>query len=224
MPGLTRMLRLGDTERVKLLDLACGQGVLARSLPATVDYWGVDLSESLVAAARKHDPRPTRRYEVADACKPLPFEESGFSHVVCMLAIQNVENPAALVANAAARLAPGGRFVLVLNHPCFRIPKQTSWEVDERRWVRFRRVDRYLSRMRAAIVMNPGLGAASAETWSFHAPLSDIFTWFKDAGLLVEGLEEWVSNKRSEGPAAVMENRARAEFPLFLALAALKKP
>ena len=186
------------------------------------DYGGM-VAEALAAAARKHDPRPTRRYLVADACGTLPFEEAGFTHAVCMLAIQNVENPRNLVANAAARLAPGGRFVLVLNHPCFRIPRQTSWEVDLKRHIRFRRVDRYLSRMRAAIAMNPGLGAASAETWSFHAPLSDIFSWLKDAGLLVEGLEEWVSHKRSEGPAAVMENRARAEFPLFLAIAALKR-
>jgi hypothetical protein len=70
--------------------------------------------------------------------------------------------------------------------------------------------------------MNPSQGEASPETWSFHAPLSDVFSWFQTAGLYVESLEEWVSNKKSVGPASVMENRARAEFPLFMGISAIK--
>ena len=223
IPGLLRLLRLGETERVKLLDLACGQGVLARSLPATVEYWGVDLSQDLLASARKLDQKSTHRYVHGDACGELPFAETAFSHAACMLALQNVESPERLMKNAAARLVPGGRFVMALNHPCFRIPKQTSWVRDDVNRIQYRRVDRYLSRQRIAIRMNPSMGSASPETWTFHAPLSDIFAWLHSAGLFVDGLEEWVSNKRSVGPAALMENRARAEFPLFLGLSAVKR-
>lgn len=222
IPGVLKMLRLGDTECVKLLDLACGQGVLSRTLPVTVEYWGVDLSEDLIASARKQDVRPTRRFIHGDACGPLPFDDGDFTHAACVLALQNVDKPEALIATAAAHLAPGGRLVLAMNHPCFRIPKQSSWGEDMRARIRFRRMDRYLSRQRIGIKMNPSLGDASPETWSFHAPLSDIFGWFRQAGLYVEGLEEWVSNKKSAGPASVMENRARAEFPLFLAISAIK--
>ena len=43
------------------------------------------------------------------------------------------------------------------------------------------------------------------------------------AGLWTDGLEEWPSHRSSEpGPAARAENRARAEFPLFLALRAVR--
>ncbi|TPW21142.1 MAG: hypothetical protein FD126_971, partial [Elusimicrobia bacterium] len=222
LPGVMKMLRLGETECVKFLDLACGQGVMSRALPLTVEYWGVDLAEDLLASARKQDVRPTRRFIHADACGPLPFDDADFTHAACVLALQNVERPEALIATAAAHLAPGGRLVLAMNHPAFRIPKQSSWGEDMRMRIRYRRMDRYLSRQRIAIKMNPSLGDKSPETWSFHAPLSDIFLWFRQAGLYVEHLEEWVSNKKSAGPASVMENRARAEFPLFLALSAIK--
>jgi len=40
--------------------------------------------------------------------------------------------------------------------------------------------------------------------------------------MLVNDLEEWTSNKLSVGKAAKSENRARAEFPLFLALRSVK--
>jgi hypothetical protein len=40
--------------------------------------------------------------------------------------------------------------------------------------------------------------------------------------LVIEKIEEWVSDKKSEGGKAAMEDKARAEFPLFMAIAAKK--
>jgi hypothetical protein len=45
----------------------------------------------------------------------------------------------------------------------------------------------------------------------------------KDAGFAIDVIEEWTSDKESEGRAARMENRSRSEFPLFLAIKAFKK-
>ena len=222
LPGTLKLLRLGEAAIPELLDLCCGQGVLSRTLPAQVAYWGVDLSPALIAAAKKHDARPTRQYSIGDVCGELPFAKTGFTHAASVLALQNVEKPDRLIANAGARLAPGGRFVMVLNHPCFRIPRQTSWGVDLPAQIRYRRVDRYLSTMRTELRTHPSEGAKSPVTVTFHHPLSAWFAWLAKAGLAVETLEEWVSDKRSVGPAAVMENRARAEFPLFMAVAAVK--
>ena len=43
------------------------------------------------------------------------------------------------------------------------------------------------------------------------------------AGLLVAGLEEWISDRQSgPGTQAAEENRTRKEFPLFLCLTAVK--
>ena len=43
-----------------------------------------------------------------------------------------------------------------------------------------------------------------------------------DNGFLITNIEEWVSPKKSEGPMAIIEDRARNEFPLFLAIKAVK--
>jgi hypothetical protein len=43
-----------------------------------------------------------------------------------------------------------------------------------------------------------------------------------DNGLIIETIEEWVSNKKSTGAKALMEDKARKEIPLFLTLVAKK--
>jgi hypothetical protein len=35
--------------------------------------------------------------------------------------------------------------VLLLTHPCFRVPRQSGWGWDEQRKLQYRRVDRYLT-------------------------------------------------------------------------------
>lgn len=218
IPGVLKLLALEANS--SLLDLGCGQGVLARAIPKSVAYHGVDSAPALIEEAKRLTPAPNRAWTKADASKRLPFEPKGFTHAAIVLALQNMENGRGAIDNAAAQLAPGGRLVVVLNHPCFRIPRQSSWSVDEKNGMQFRRIDRYATPMKIPIRMNPSLGDRSPTTWSFHAPLSDLFAWLAGAGFLVERLEEWHSGKTSEGKTARRENRARSEFPLFLALAA----
>jgi hypothetical protein len=45
----------------------------------------------------------------------------------------------------------------------------------------------------------------------------------RNAGLLIDALEEWPSHKQSSsGPRAAAENQARKEIPMFLAMRAIK--
>ena len=69
------------------------------------------------------------------------------------------------------------------------------------------------------VTMHPG-EAKSPLTWSFHQPISAYTKMLTDNGFVIEKLEEWTSDKESVGKAGKMENRARAEFPLFLAILA----
>ena len=51
--------------------------------------------------------------------------------------------------------------------------------------------------------------------------MTPAFAALVGAGFAVDGLEEWVSNKKSQpGKKAKAENRSRKEIPLFLALRA----
>jgi len=58
---------------------------------------------------------------------------------------------------------------------------------------------------------------------SFHYPLSYFCDALKNSGFYIETVEEWCSNKTSTGKMATQENRARKEFPLFMAIVAIKK-
>ena len=115
-----------------------------------------------------------------------------------------------------------GRLVVAMMHPCFRGPRETSWGWDQAKRVQYRRVDRYLLPRKTPIVAHPGK-APDLYTWSFHKPIEGYVKALRNAGLLIDALEEWASHKVSEpGPRAAAENAARKEIPMFLALRAIK--
>jgi ubiquinone/menaquinone biosynthesis C-methylase UbiE len=214
-------LNFKDFDSPSLLDLACGQGILARHLPPHVAYCGIDLAPSLIHAAQKKKV-DRHTFLVGDICKPLPIGKQLFTHATIVLALQNVAHPALALLQAAHHLKPGGILAIVLNHPCFRIPRQSSWGIDAPKKMQYRRVERYLSSLKIPIQMHPGKGKSSETTWSFHHSISDFSRFLADAGFAILLLEEWASDKMSVGKAAKMENRARAEFPLFLTFLAQK--
>lgn len=215
---------LGLQQNSTLLDLACGQGVLARKIAKTVAYQGVDAASFLIRKAQEYDRNPNHRFVIGDITKILPIGRRDFSHAVIILALQNIEFPEKALTIASQYLADSGVLVLVINHPCFRIPRQSGWGIDEKNKLQYRRINRYLSPMSIPVDMNPGSHSQSAQTWSFHFPLQDLSTYLQKSGFVIERIEEWSSDKESVGKAAKMENRSRAEIPLFMAIRAHKNP
>ncbi len=109
---------------------------------------------------------------------------------------------------------------MVIMHPCFRIPRQTHWGWDAEKKLEYRRVDQYASENRIPI-LTPPMARSRVYTDTYHRPLQSYFEALAGAGLWVDRLEEWTSHKTSEpGKRARAENRARKEFPLFMALRA----
>ncbi len=220
-PGALKLL--GPVSGQAVLDVACGEGSLASKLAAAgARVTGFDAAPALVERAR----RKVRGAEflVGDAQRfPDQLRGRGFDAAACILAIQNIRDAAAVCRGTADALKSGGRFVIVVNHPCFRIPRQSSWGYDDDKKLMFRRVDRYLTPLDVPILMNPGGRGRPITTMSYHRPLSAYFDALGRAGFAVDALEEWVSNRSSDsGPRAKAENRSRSEFPLFLALRARK--
>lgn len=222
LPGVLKLLNLTDHPSPALLDLACGPGVLARQLPDHVNYTGIDISKTLVKEAKKLDSHLKHTYLVADAMKNLPLDNSKFSHATIILSLQNMRHPLPVFQNAYKYLETNGLLIIVLNHPCFRIPRQSSWQIDEAKKLQYRRIDRYLSPLEIPIQAHPSKGEQSPQLISYHYPLSHYFHWLKEANFSVCDMEEWCSNKMSTGASAKMENRSRQEIPLFLTLCARK--
>ena len=215
IPNVLRLLALADGDR--LLDIGCGQGVLSRHIPQSVDYVGLDIAAPLLEAARQYHPSPRHRFLHADLTLSWPLSKHPpFSHAACILALQNIEKPEWVFKELSAFLCDGGRAVIVMNHPCFRIPRQSHWHVDEKTGQQRREIASYMSSQRIPIMAHPGRGGET--TWTFHRPLTDYAAMAHDHGFVIEMIEEWCSPKQSTGSAARAENRARKEFPLFMAL------
>lgn len=219
-PGVLRMVKPEKGE--KLLDVACGEGSFAPFvIGAGASYVGIDIAASLLQQARKKNMRGTEF--IAGNAKELPRTTApkAFDAATCILALQNIDDLPSVFQGVARALRRGGRFVMVLTHPAFRVPRQSGWGFDDKRSLQYRRVDAYLSCNEVQVLLNPSKGLRSVKTYSYHRPLQDYIEALAAAGFAVNGLEEWTSHRQSEsGPKAKAENRARREIPLFMAIRA----
>jgi SAM-dependent methyltransferase len=233
-PGVLRLL--GDVKDRRILDVACGQGVLCRLLQQRgAHVTGIDAARPLIESARDRDgQRPPGAPPATFVCveaqrldEVKPLEGVTFDAATCVLAIQNIHPIGPVFQAVARKLKPGGSFVLAMMHPAFRGAKESHWEWTDDRSVQFRRVDRYLTPRKSPIVASPGKLKREGDTtytWTFHKPIEAYVQAAVKAGLLIDALEEWASHKLSEPGAkhAAAENTARKEIPLFLALRCVK--
>ena len=220
LPNLLRLFL--DIKNKNILDLACGQGFFARAFSeAGASVTAIDAAPALIDLA-KTKPSKNIEYHVARA-DVFPFvKDASVDITVIVLAIQNIENIAGVFKEVSRVLKPNGKFMMVLNHPAFRIPKESSWGWDDDQKMQYRRIDQYLSESRKEIVMHPG-EKNSTKTISFHRPLQVYMKALVKAGFVLTRLEEWNSHKKCEkGPRQEVEDRARKEIPLFLFMEAQK--
>lgn len=220
VPAVLKLLHLkpGDS----ILDVGCGDGFLTHHIDPGVIYYGVDSAPGMIALAKKNHPHnPLHHYLVADATRDLQLPNLSFNHAVFILSLQNLREPEKALSLAASALKPQGDMVLVLNHPCFRIPRQSGWSVDEQNKQLKRWVNRYLTPMEIPILMHPGV-KTSESTLTFHEPISFYINTLSRLGLATRQVLELASDKSSVGKAKKMENLSRSEIPLFLVIFAQK--
>lgn len=227
-PNLLRVLGLSElVSGNHVLDLGCGQGYFLNHVlhhvpkGKSVTLQGVDLSQELLDIA-KIDLGDAVSLVQHDASSLTSVSDKSVDVMYSVLALQNMSDLNAVVGEIKRVLAQRGRFVCVLNHPAFRIPKQSDWHFDTTRHAQGRVMYTYMSDKKFAIDMHPGKtaeGAKKQETFSFHHPLQYYMKIFAKHGLAVTRLEEWISHKVSEeGPKKRMEDDARKEIPMFMCL------
>jgi SAM-dependent methyltransferase len=225
LPATIRLLepRAGES----IIDVCCGQGVLVKPLlDANIGrFTGVDASPQLIQAAKaRHGADRRVSLVVADACAPGPWADGSQDAATCLMAVHDVADPVALFANLARSLKPGGRAVIVFMHPCFRIPRKTHWGWDADQKIQYRRLDAYGSPLEIPITTHPGKKSGEQTTFH-HRPLAELLTAIGRGGLAVTACDELYSHRRSQaGPFSKAEHRAAQEFPLFIALKAVRLP
>jgi SAM-dependent methyltransferase len=198
-----------------ILDLGAGHGVLAPEIAASgAKYTGVDVSSRLLAYARKYHGH-LGRFIQGDvtrlfACREL--QAHSYDAAVFLLSIQDIEPLEAALASAAWAVRSGGRIVMLMTHPCFRVPRQSGWGYDAERKLRYRRIDRYLSRLDVPM---KSYGRNGGVTISRHRPLSDYINGLATCGFFVDAFEE-LPTYQEQG-----QRDGDDEIPLFLALRAV---
>ena len=247
LPGVFRMLALTEKAKqnshLRILDLACGQGVLSRKLAeAGCTVTGIDAAAPLIEAARRRNDTDNLpiRYHVADATKLVDdknalvtlagLEPASQDAITLILAIQNMTPLSPVWQACRAMLKPNGLLITVMMHPCFRNPKQSDWLWEDRGsggvGEQVRTTRQYLTSSKVDIQTHPGLaahGKDDSSTPHFHRPLQAYINTMTNAGLLLDHVEEWISHKTSQpGPKKAALDRARKEIPMFLALRARK--
>jgi demethylmenaquinone methyltransferase/2-methoxy-6-polyprenyl-1,4-benzoquinol methylase len=99
----------------RVLDVACGTGLVARAL---VDRWGcevvgLDQSASMLGRARAKlaaDPRLAARVSLVEGeAEHLPFADREFDHLTFTYLLRYVDDPAATLKELARVVKPGGR-------------------------------------------------------------------------------------------------------------------
>ena len=224
LPATLRILAPQPGEAV--IDVCCGQGVLIKPLiDAKIGkFTGVDASPRLIEAAKaRHGANPQVSLIVADACQLGPWADASHDAATCIMAVHDVPDVVPLFSNIARALKPGGRAVLVFMHPCFRIPRKSHWGWDGDQKIQYRRIDRYGTPLEIPITTHPGKDTGE-QTCFYHRPLADILTAMGSAGLAVIACEELYSHRRSQasGPFSKAEHFAAEEFPMFIALNAVR--
>lgn len=225
-PNLIRLLNVGGFENGNvILELGCGQGYFMHyvldnlSQGVKIDFHGIDISGELLKIAEK-DMAGVATFTKADAAKLTTIQDKSIDVMYSVLALQNMNDLSAVIGEVKRVLKTGGRFVAVINHPAFRIPKQSDWYFDKDRNAQGRVVYTYMSDKKFAIDMHPGLsaqGEKKEETFSFHHPLQYYTKVFAKHNFSISKLEEWISHKKSEeGPKKPIEDSARKEIPLFM--------
>lgn len=216
LPNLERMV--APESRMQILEIGGGEGFIARALArmgASVTV--TDIAPELIRIGEEKGGGVTYRVSRAEDLRWA--SPHSYDVVLAVLTLQNMEKIEPVFTEVARVLKKDGRFICVLNHPIFRIPKVTAWGYDEGTKTQYRRIDAYLSSRRAEMDMHPGRTGKKSVTYSFHRSLQDYMKAFRAAGMSIVRLEEWISHKVSEpGPRAKAENTARTEFPLFMAI------
>lgn len=120
---LVEAANLKDGERV--LDVACGTGVVARLAAERVGDTGVvaglDLNPGMLAVARSATPANRGIEWHQGSAEQMPLEDESFDVVLCQMGLQFMPDKPTALDEVRRVLAPSGRFILNVPGPTARI-------------------------------------------------------------------------------------------------------
>jgi ubiquinone/menaquinone biosynthesis C-methylase UbiE len=210
--------RAGVSPGQRVLDLACGTGVVARAAKARAGAGrvvGLDVSAGMLEVAARH--APTVEWREGDACR-LPFgAEERFDVLVCQQGFQFFADKPAAAREMRRVLAPGGRavvatWVLLEALPCFLAlhaegERHLGPVRDQRYSLPAAELEQHLS--------EAGFGDVRVETLRKTLRLEDPATFLRMNAMAIVGMsgKQLGEAERERLVAAIAEDGARAAAP-----------
>lgn len=108
---------LGEVAGRRILDAGCGSGpLLADLMERGASVAGFDASPAMIRLARERLGHGAD-LKVVDLTQPLPYGEEAFDDALAVLVLHYLEDWSRPLAELRRVLKPGGRLVVVVNHP-----------------------------------------------------------------------------------------------------------
>lgn len=189
--GPAQLAICGDVRGAKLLDVGCGSGYFAREMATRgARVTASDISPRMIELARQRESESPLgiEYQVADAADLADVLPAGsFDMATSCVALQDMPRVGRALAAVRHVLAPNGRFVASITHPCTDTPFR-QWEREPSGRKRWLCIDQYFDRkvLETTWLRWP----EEFTTAAFHAPLEDWFAWILEAGFRVAGFHE----------------------------------
>jgi len=129
--NLAASLDLG--EGAQILELACGTGVLTRTLLSSArrpfSLTATDLNDAMLELAKQQVPDGDIRWQHVDAAS-LPFEPASFDAVICQFGVMFFRDKVRAASETRRVLRPGGVYLFntwgaLSENPCFRVANET---------------------------------------------------------------------------------------------------
>ncbi|MBN2501659.1 MAG: class I SAM-dependent methyltransferase [Anaerolineales bacterium] len=180
-----------DLKDLRVCDLGCGEGHLARSLAQHgAIVTGVDLSTKMLALAKARSAEISNLDYVNDDAQSLKkLGKASFDLVISNLAFMDIPDLNQTYQAVQRILKPGGRFIFSILHPCFEAPFQipeSQVETDTEGNFVACRVIRYTEEG----YWNSGGDGIRGAVGAYHRKISTYINGLLDNGFRLQQLHE----------------------------------
>lgn len=128
----------------RVLDLGCGYGWHCQFAAAqgAAQVLGIDLSEKMIAEAKKRNPAPQIAYRVC-GIEGYDYPVNAWDLVLSNLALHYIEDIETVFQNVHRTLKPNGIFLFNMEHPTFTAGVGQDWSYTPEGTPQYWPVDRY---------------------------------------------------------------------------------
>ena len=193
---------LGDIRNLQVLDLGCGAGWLSQELnQAGAKVLGIDGSAELLKTAQTSFPNiEWMEYDLSQGLPPLTCT---FERIVANMVLMDIPDLTKLMRAVRQVLAPSGKFIFTMQHPCFFNIKSHRDEDGQL----FKKLTRYLQ---PEVWRMEGFGGHN----HYHRSLTFYFDHLRENQMAVTRLYEPKHISHAERPQA--DQKFFENIPIFI--------